>query len=192
MPKRETLELCRQYLFENPTIELSTQMKNRLTRIRSAYTLWMEFPMKSELQIRNFLVDNFDVKKVQSYDDIVIIKALLGNVKNASKDWHRFRFNAMIEESYEIAKAQQDPKALSMIIREYGKNNQLHIPDSLAIPWSEIIPQYIEPTEDPTVIGLKRDPNLRVKISDLMKKYSSDIAEDVTAVFIEDEKVNDE
>lgn len=187
MPKRQTLELCRQYLFENPTKELAPQMKLRLQRIRSAYTHWTEFPMKSELQIRNFLIDNCDIKKSQAYDDIEIIKSLLGNIKSASKDWHRFRFNAMIEESYEIAKAQQDPKALSMIIREYGKNNQLHIPDSQAIPWSEIIPQFIEPTEDPTVIGLKRDPNLRIRISELMKKYSNDIAEDVTAVLIEDE-----
>jgi len=180
------LEICRKYLFDNPKEPLTKQLSDRLLRIRSAYVHWSEFPMKGEIEIRNFIIDNNEIDVSTAYRDIEIIKALLGNIKSASKDWHRFRFNAMIDQSYEIAIAKQDPRALAMIIREYAKNNLLHIPDSQNIPWDQIIPQLIQPTEDPTVIGLKRDPNVRQRAKELLDKYTSDIAENTIAVYLED------
>ncbi len=186
MPKPQTLEICKKYLFDNPKEKLSIQIHRRLIRIRGAFVHWTEFPMKGEFEIRKFLEDQYNVKQSTAYEDIGIIKSLIGNIKSAGKDWHRYRFNAMIEEAWDIATTKDDPKALAMIIREYGKNNQLHIPDSQTIPWEDLIPQLIEPTEDPTVIGLKRIPNVREVAQKLMDKYSADIADNITAVNIED------
>jgi hypothetical protein len=186
MSKPNTLEICRKYLFDNPDKELSPQIKDKLIRIRAAFTHWLEFPMKSELEIRNFLLSSFEIKTNTSYNDIDIVKALLGNVKNPSKEWHRYRFNSMVEESYAIAIAKQDPKALSMIMREYGKNNMLHIPDSEHIPYEDIIPQFIEPTEDPTVVGLKRDNEVRQKAKAMFDKYVGDISETIQAITLEE------
>ncbi len=186
MPKPQTLEICKKYLFENPEKELSKQMHERLLRIRSGYIHWAEFPMKSESDIRYLLMREHDVKKTQAYQDIEIIKALLGNIKSAGKDWHRYKFNAGFEEAWTVATTKQDPKAMAMLLREYGKNNQLHIPDSQSIPWEDIIPQLIEPTEDPTVVGLQRIPNVREMAKKLLDKYTSEIAENVTSVTVDD------
>lgn len=186
MPKPTTLETCRKFLFDNPKKKLSTQMSARLLRIRSAFVHWSEFPMKGEVQIRNFLMEEHDISQSQAYDDLGIIKNLLGNVKNASKQWHLYTFIEMAKETYEIAKNKNDARAMAMVMGNYGKYTQLHIPDNEQIPWHEIIPQLIEPTEDPTVVGLIRDPNSRKKAKKLLEKYSNEISSTIKVVHVED------
>ena len=186
MPKPTTLETCSKYLFENPKKELAPQMSARLKRIRGAYVHWSEFPMKGEIQIRNFLMDEYDIGQSQAYDDINIIKMLLGNVKNASKQWHLYTFIEMAKETYQIAKEKLDARAMAMVLGNYGKYTQLHIPDQEQIPWHEIIPQLIEPTEDPTVIGLVREPNARKNKIKLLEKYSNEISSNIKTVHVED------
>ncbi|MFK5856592.1 MAG: hypothetical protein QM503_10705 [Bacteroidota bacterium] len=186
MPKANTLEICRKYLFENPKEKLSPQLDLRLKRIRGGFVYWTEFPMKMDFEIRDFLMEIYDVEKSQAYDDLTIIKMLLGNVKNASKQWHLYTFLEMAKETYQIAKDKLDPRAMAMVMGNYGKYTQLHIPDKEQIPWHEIIPQLIEPTEDPTVVGLVRDPDARKKAKKLLEKYSNEISDKIQTVHIED------
>lgn len=186
MPKPTTLEICRRYLFENPEKPLAPQMDARLKRIRGAFVHWSEFPMKGEIEIRNFLMDEYEIGMSQAYEDLTIIKMLLGNVKNAAKQWHLYTFIEMTKEAYQIAKTKQDSRGMAMLIGNYGKYTQLHIPDQEQIPWHEIIPQEIEPTEDPTVVGLERIPNAREKAKLLLEKYSNEISSSIKTVHIED------
>lgn len=186
MAKPQTLEICRKYLFDNPKEKLSPQLSQRLTRIRSGFTHWNEFPMYGESHIRDFLIDEFDIAKTQAYDDINIIKMLLGNVVNASKQWHLHTFLEMAKETYEMSKDKKDTRAMAMVIGQYGRYTQLHIPDQERIPWGDLIPKIIEPTEDPTVIGLVRDPNAREKAAKLMEKYADDITSNIKAPNAED------
>jgi len=189
MPKPTTLEICRKYLFENPGKEdkvISPQMRSRLIRIRAAFVHWTEFPMKGEIEIRNLIMDEFGVSLARAYDDLVIIKMLLGNVQNAGKQWHLYSFIEMTKDAYQIAKDKQDARAMAMLIGNYGKYTQLHIPDQEQIPWHEIIPQLIEPTEDPTVVGLQPDPGVREKAKKLLEKYSGEISSTIKVVHVED------
>jgi len=179
--QNKMLEICRQNLFENPTEKLPESTHNRLIRIRAAYTHWNEFPMKSELEIKDFLL-SFGVKKSMAYYDLEIIKVLLGSVKNAGKEWHRYRVISMIEEAYQLAKEKQDPKAMGLIIDKYGKYTQLNIPDHEQIPYEDIVPQPFEPTSDPSVVGIKPVPDIRERIKKLKEKYYQDIDENIREV----------
>jgi hypothetical protein len=147
----------------------------RLMRFRAGYAFWYEFPTKQEADIRDHIMDEFGISKTQAYEDIRIIKILLGNIQKVTKEWNRHRFIAMIEESYKTAKANGDAKAMVMAADKFGKYTQLNIEDSIDIPWGEIINSAWEPTSDPTVIGLKPDPKIDEKIKNLKKKYSEDI-----------------
>jgi len=186
MSKANTLEICRKYLFENPETPIAPQLAERLKRIRGAFVHWTEFPMKTEVEIRNYLMDEYDLGISRAYDDLSIIKMLLGNVQNASKQWHLYTFIEMAKETYRIAKDKQDARAMAMVLGHYGKNTQLHIPDQEQIPWHEIIPQLIEPTEDPTVVGLEPDPKVREKAKKLLEKYSNEISSTIKVVHVED------
>lgn len=179
------LEICRQNLFENPSKALPERAMERLVRIRKAYTHWCEFPMKSEVEIRDFLVSE-GIQRSMAYYDLDIIKILLGNVKNAGKEWHRYRLIAMVEESYEMARDKLDVKGMALLIDKYGKYTQQHIPDHEQIPYAQITNQPFEPTSDPTPLGILPDPEIDTKTQKMKEKYAEDIDDNIQDVeFVE-------
>lgn len=180
--KPQTLEICRKYLFDNPEQPLPDQFRDRIIRIRQAYVWWYEFPMSTETEVRDLIMHNSGVSVTQAYQDIQILKILLGDIKNAGKEWHRHRVIHMIEETYEMAKDKQDVRAMVMAADKLGKYTRLDKEDSLTMPWDEIIPLPIEPTMDPTVLGLKPIENVRGKIAAMLEKYGGEIDEAVIEV----------
>ncbi len=182
MRKTDILETCRKYLFENPTKELAPQTNQILIRVRSAYAHWVEFPMKTDNEIRLFIQDNYSVEKTCAYYDLSILKILLGSIKNASKEWHRYTVIEMIKESYELAKDKQDPKAMILAVDKLGKYTMLDKPDIDPIPYEDIVPQPFEPSSDPAVVGLKPIADLAAKIKKLKEKYAAEIDSNVIDV----------
>jgi hypothetical protein len=182
MARPNTLELCRLYLFDDKT-ELAKKgipdiLVERIIRLRATYTFWLEHPRKKDTEIRDFLL-NFGINKSAAYDDISILKILLGDMTETSKAFHRFRFNAMIQNAYNLAERKKNDKGMSAAAGLYAKYNQLDKEDAFKIPWDEIVPQRFEPTSDPSVIGIKPVPNIQEKIKSLKEKYFNDI-EDIT------------
>jgi hypothetical protein len=181
MPKPNTLELCRVHLFDNRD-DLQKQaipemLIERIIRMRSAYMLWLEHPRKKDAEIRDHLL-NFSINKSQAYEDIQILKLLLGDMTETSKAFHRFKFNSMIQNAYDLAERKKDAKSMVAASAQYAKYNQLDREDAFRIPWDEIIPQRFEPSSDPTVIGIKPVAGIQDKIRALKEKYLKDI-EDV-------------
>ena len=56
-----------------------------------------------------------------------------------------------------------------------GKYNRLDREDAQEMPWEEIIPQSIEPTSDPTVLGGKKLENREEEIRKMYEKYKGEI-----------------
>jgi len=184
MSKTSTLEICRRHLYDDVTKleHLPENIRSRLLRIRSGYTLWNEFPRKKQKDIAQHLMQMYGIEKTTAYDDIRLIQDLLGSINRASKDWHLYQFNLRINRAYEIAETKQDSDAMTKAMAAYGKYNQLDKEDPTEFPWDEIRPQNFEITSDPSVIGIKPIPNLKDKIARLYKKYQEDLqsVEDVT------------
>lgn len=174
MPRPTTLEICRNNLYKDIS-EVPVAYQERLKRIRVGYTFWYEFPTKTEPVIRDHLIAEFGVAKSTAYEDIQIIKILLGDIKNPNKEWIRFQVNAMLDEAYRIAELQNDPKAMAVAAAQKAKYNMLDKPDAEPLPFDEIVPQQFEPTDDPSPLGLKKDPNIREKKRKLLEKYQSEI-----------------
>ncbi len=182
MAKPNTLELCRVHLFDDKT-ELQKKgvaemLIDRIIRLRSAYTLWLEHPRKKDAEIRDHLM-NFGINKSAAYDDIQVLKILLGDMTETSKAFHRFKFNSMIQNAYDLAERKKDMRSMVAASAQYAKYNQLDKEDAFKIPWDEIIPQRYEPSSDPTVIGIKPVPNIKEKIAEMRNKYMRDIVEDI-------------
>jgi hypothetical protein len=196
MSKPNTLELCRVHLFDNKDDlqknSIPEMLIERIIRIRSAYMLWLEHPRKKDAEIRDHLL-NFGVNKSSAYEDIQIIKLLLGDFTETSKAFHRFKFNAMIQNAYDLAERKKDGRSMVAAAAQYGKFNQLDREDSFKIPFDEIVVQPFEPTSDPTPIGIKPVANIKEMIAAMKNKYMQDIAEDIDyedADFNEDELFN--
>lgn len=184
MPIPKTLEVCKSHLFDDrdkmeehgvPLI-----LQERIIRIRDMYTVWLNFPSKKELEIVSELIQRYGIQKSAAYDDVRIIKTLLGDLNKASKDFHRWQFNNMIRKAYEMAERRKNPDAMVKAADKYGKYNQLDKEDILDNPWETIQVQPFEPTSDPTVIGIKPIPNIKEKIAKKLKQYWNEDVEDVT------------
>lgn len=58
------------------------------------------------------------------------------------------------------------------------KNNRTDTPDEPELAFDKIVPVEFRMTDDPTVIGLQKIPNLRAKIKKMEKRYSMPDIED--------------
>lgn len=174
MPRPSTLDNCSKYLYTDID-QIPATYQERIKRIRVGYTYWYEFPTKTIPDIRDHLMNEFDIVKTTAYEDIEIIKVLLGDIKNPSKEWIRFQVNAMLDAAYKLAKKQKDPKAMTMAADKKGKYNMIDQADAQQLPFEEIVPQQFEPTDDPTSLGLKKDPKIREKKRKMLEKYMSEI-----------------
>lgn len=174
MPRPSTLEICRNNLYKNID-DIPAAYQDRVKRIRVGYTYWYEFPTKTEPDIRDHLMNEFGIVKSTAYEDIQIIKVLLGDIKNPNKDWIRFQVNAMLDAAYKLAETQKDPKGMALAADKKGKYNMLDKPDAEPLPFDEIVPQPFEPTDDPTPLGIKKDPNIREKKNKMLEKYHAEI-----------------
>jgi hypothetical protein len=181
MSKKQTYDICVQHLYDDADklAHLAPQVRDRLLRIRSGYTIMQEYPSKADREIIQHIMTISGIERSAAYEDLRIIKDLLGSINRQSKDWHRFKFNNQIQKAYNMAELKNDPDSMVKAMATYAKFNQLDKEDIERIPWDEIIPQLFEPTEDPTVIGIKAIPNIREKIAAMKKKYMNEI-EDVT------------
>lgn len=174
MPRATTLEICRLYLYSDGE-DIPVMYHERIKRIRAGYSHWYEFPTKAERNIRDHIVNEFGVSKRTAYEDILIIKILLGDVKNPGKEWIRFQVNAMLDEAYKMAKKKEDAKGMAIAAGNKAKYNMLHLPDAEPLPFDQIVIQPFEPTDDPTPLGLKKDPDIREKKRKMLEKYHAEI-----------------
>lgn len=178
MPRPSTLEVCRKYLYEDIN-NVPVAYRERVSRVRVGFTFWYEFPTKTRRQVRDLIVNEFRVVNKTAYEDIQLIEILLGNIKNPTKAWMRYRVNSMLEEAYKKAKKAKKPEAaataMALVADKIGKYNQLDKPDAEPLPFDEIVPPAFEPTDDPSVLGLKKDPEIRKKKQKMLEKYSAEI-----------------
>lgn len=179
MRKETTLVICHRHLYDNvdtlEKLKISPQIINRIKRIRSIFSIWNDYPLKKEKEMRDSLIAMFGISQSEAYEDIKITKQLLGDINAATKAFHRFRANAIFMEGYELARIKKNPIAIIMAGDKYAKYNQLDKEDSLEFPWEDIIPQQFIPTSDPSVIGIKPIANIQERIAAMKKKYEADI-----------------
>lgn len=120
----------------------------------------------------------FGISESQAYDDIHLCQLMLGNLNAASKEFWRWKVNQEIDEDRKAAKAAGDFRALASMQKNRIKNNRTDSPDEPDLAFDKIVPVEFIMTDDPTVIGLQKIPNLRAKIKKMEKRYSMPDIED--------------
>lgn len=167
---------------------LPQEMQTRLLRLRSLYTFWLNFPDKTTREmVQQERVMYQDVKERQAYDDVKLLKMLIGNLEQESKDWHRHVFNQRTEKIYQAAMRAHDYRSAEKANADYAKYNKLDKDEPEKLNYDEITPQMIIPTDDPSVIGIKPVKDLRGKIQRLKKKLGADI-EDADFIEVKDDE----
>ena len=196
MPRRPILEICSKDLFtaEDELLEkYNAEQAQRVLRLRDMYNYYISNPDTKDRQFVDTAMSRHGIMKSQAYADLSIIKSLLPLLSSASRDFHRFRFNEMILETYQMAKARKDTKTMEKAASSYAKFNRVDLEDEQALPYDLIVVQPFTATSDPRVLGIKPIPNVEEKIAAMLKKYrqeSMDIDDvDYEEVDLEEEEL---
>ena len=165
---------------------LPQQTIERLLRLRELYTVWRNYPAMSTKEMVERDQKSHGVNQRQAYDDIKLIKILMGNLEQESREWQRLVFNRRCDEIYNAAKRAGDFKSAEKANADYAKYNRLNEPDDLRIDPSSIVPLVIEPSSDPTVIGINPPKDWRKKMEHYKQKSRTE-ATDTDFVEAKDE-----
>ena len=115
MPIPQTLEICEKHLFDDIDVlqknNVPTIIQDRIIRIRDIYSIWINFPSKKEFELLQILISKYSISKSSAYDDLKIIKILLGSLNQTSQDFHRWRFNNWIEKTFDMEFAMKSEEA---------------------------------------------------------------------------------
>lgn len=177
MPLPATINVCQTDLF---TAENELRAKydeitvQRVLRIRDLYSYVIANPDTKDRQFVERAVSMFKVSQSCAYNDLAIIKALLPMLSKASRDFHRWRANEMLLETYRMAKARKDTKTMERAASSYAKYNRVDLEDEQLIPYDEIVVQPFTATDDPTPLGIKPIPNIQDRIKKMLEKYTAE------------------
>ena len=177
MAQHNTLEVCRVDLFTARDVleeRYPLVIVAAVLRIRDEYNWFLSNPDAKDRQFVEQAVSRHGISRMQAYNDLAVVKALLPNLAQASRDFHRYRFNEMILETYQMAKKRKDTKTMEKAASSYAKNNRVDLEDEQTIPYELIIVQPFTATGDPTVLGIKPMPHLNQRIHAMKKLYSED------------------
>ena len=177
MAQLETLEICRIDLFtaqDELQQRYTEDVVERILRIREEYNWFIANPDAKDRQFIENAVSRYGIHKSLAYRDLGVIKALLPHLAQASRDFHRYRYNEMILETYQMAKKRKDTKTMEKAASSYAKYNRVDLEDEQAVPYDLIVVQPFTATDDPTVLGIKPIPNINERIHALLKKYQAE------------------
>lgn len=158
MPRTDKLDLVYKAMFvPDEEVALSSTDRAMLDRIKFGYTTWLEHPTYTDTQMRNLVMTQFGVDRHVALQDLTLIRLLLGNVTNASKEFFRYKVNHLLDlaTSAALAGDHQKAKSLTKIADTFAKNNRTEENDGDHIPWDRIVPKDLSVSIDPAVAGVK-------------------------------------
>lgn len=186
MPLPKTVDVCKVDLF-TPLEELEAKydavIVAKLMRVREEYQWLLANPDAKDRQFVEEFIGRTKCSEACIYSDLAIIKQLLPALSSSSRDYHRWKANQMLMETYQMAKKRKDTKTMERAASSYAKYNRVDLEDEQVMPYDEILVQPFTPTSDPSVLGIKPIPDIDKKIKSMIEKYrreSIDI-EDVEA-----------
>ena len=130
-------------------------------------------PDMKDRQFVDELRSRYGLSQVTAYADLKIVKALLPNLSECTRDFHRWRYNEMIMETYQMAKKRKDTKTMEKAATSYAKFNRIDIEDEQSVPYHMIVVQSFFPTTDPRVVGITPVPNIDDRIRKLTQELTT-------------------
>lgn len=186
MPLPKLIDVCQADLFTG-LAELESKYDAstvaRLLRVRAEYQWVLSNPDLGDRQFVEEFVGRSGLSEQAIYSDLAVIKQLLPLLTSSSRDWHRWKANQLLLETYQTAKRRKDTKTMERAASSYAKYNRVDLEDEQVVPYDQIVVQPFTATSDPTVLGIRPIENLEERIKELIAKYrreSMDI-EDVEA-----------
>ena len=168
------IEVCLAELFTKE-VELRDRypqaLVDKVLRVREMYNWFIANPHGTDREFVAEVCQRHGIHRTTAYSDLAVVKSLLPMLGSASRDFHRWRTNEMLMNTYKMAEKRKDTKTMERAATAYGKLNRVDLEDEQAIPLDQILVQPFTATDDPRVLGIEPIPNLADKISAMIEKY---------------------
>lgn len=149
-------------------------VRGRILRLRDIYNYWLHFPALEDKAIVAEIKRRYSMSTTVAYDDVRVIKYLLGSLNQCTEEYYRWLFLQRAEEGFRMARANNDPNAFARVLASLGKYTKLD-KDKPSLPdYSVIVPQPFEISSDPTVAGFKKIPNVEEKARKMTARFIQD------------------
>ena len=145
---------------------------DHVIRLRDMVTWCIANPDAKDRQFVDEIMQRYGISMVTAYADLKIIKAILPDMAETTRDYHRWRYNEMILETYQMAKKRKDTKTMEKAATSYAKYNRIDVEDEQSVPYHLIVVQPFFPTTDPRVVGINPVPNIDERIRRLTKELA--------------------
>lgn len=176
MPRRDSIELIKSHLFaeDSDFQKLSKSDQQLLLQIRDCYTVWINNPTYTNVQMRDYLMNEYGVDKQKAYSIIAKTTMVLGSVEVASKNWIKYVIKDILQQAFLLAEKDQLKKAeiYTKIAQTWAKafNTATDEGETLNAKEKLHIDNVII-TSNPSDIGIVLDGKERRDIKKMMKKY---------------------
>jgi hypothetical protein len=179
MSRKSNLDKFQSVMFDDMSSleHLNKTERDQVLRYRFAFAVCLDNPSIPDIELRDKIINEFGIARSQAYLDISNIKVILPNIRNAGKEWIRYIVNEELKDAIARCKLGGDNMMKERIaaIDKLAKYNKLDQDDKEEMPWDDIIPVGIEPTSDPTVLGITPMKNKDEEILRLIEKYKGEI-----------------
>ena len=174
MPLPKLIDVCKKDLFTKES-DLESRYDiitiTHLMRIRAEYQWVLANPDLPDRQFVEEFTGRTGMGERSIYADLAIIKQLLPLLSSSSRDWHRWKANQMLLETYQMAKRRKDTKTMERAAADYAKYNRVDLEDEQVIPYDQIVVQPFTATDDPSVLGIKPIKDVDKRIKEMIDKY---------------------
>ncbi len=192
--KASAIEICRTRPFsteEELLQDYPPVLVEKVLRVREMTNWRLENPSAPDGVFISELMSRFKVSRVTAHSDLSVVRALLPLITETNRSYYRWRYNEMIEEVYEKAKAKGNVAVMERAATSMARNNRIDEPDeleNLQEIYDKIVPQRFAPVDDPRVIGIEPIPNVNERIKQMLEKYRAETV-DIDDVSFEPEDV---
>lgn len=195
MPRRNSMDLIKSHLFsdDDDFKKLSKSDQQLLIQIRDCYTVWINNPTYTNVQMRDYLMHSYKIDQQKAYSIISKTTMVLGSVEIASKNWIKFVIKDILQKAFLLAEKDQLKKAeiYIKIAQTWAKAFNTASDDGEVLNAKEKLHiDNVIISSNPSDIGIVLYGKERKDILKMMKKY--DIPADIIDVEpIDIEEVNE-
>lgn len=185
MPRRNSMDLIKSHLFsdDDDFQKLSKSDQQLLIQIRDCYTVWINNPTYTNVQMRDYLMHSYKIDQQKAYSIISKTTMVLGSVEIASKNWIKFVIKDILQKAFLLAEKDQLKKAeiYTKIAQTWAKAFNTASDDGEVLNAKEKLHiDNVIITSNPSDIGIVLNGKERKDIQKMMKKY--DIPADIIDV----------
>ena len=182
--RNDSLDVVMNHLFETPTkrTELAPADATLLKHIEFCFTLQLSNPLYTDIQVRNSLMNEFDMSRQQAYNIMSMTKVALGNVQTAGKAWIKTKIAYLLDKAAALA-IDGDIKTstvLTKIAEAWGRTYRTDLDDGDLLEAKKFVQiEKVEIVTDPTIINVHVTDKDREETRKLLEKYQIKFDDDV-------------